>query len=104
MASFGKDNVTDEHRALFEELFEDFQKTLLQAMINQELPNAYLETMLARMVAMRSAACDEDIPIVLARVETMSRSFAEASSVYAQARQHGRDIRRRNRNSREDLH
>lgn len=88
------DNIRDAHRDQFNQLYVEVMEHLLRRAVELDLPNAYMETVIARMLAMRSAACDDDIDIVSERVLAMSKSYSEEhASLYEQARELGRYMR-----------
>lgn len=88
------DNIADGDRERFDQLFVECMTHMLERAIELSLPNAYMETFIARMIAMRSAACDEDISTVSVRVTAMAEDYgSQNASAYAEARELGRLMR-----------
>lgn len=88
------DNIRTADRDKFELLYIEVMEALLHHAIELQLPNAYMETIVARMLAMRSAACDEELSVVTDRVVVMAQSYTdEHADTYEHARALGRKMR-----------
>lgn len=88
------DNIADVDRDRFDALFVECMQQILKGLMARGLPNVYMETFMARTLALRSAACDEDIGVVSQRVTAMAEEYGtQNASAYAEARELGRLMR-----------
>ena len=72
------DNIRDEDRDLFEAAFFETQQQLVERFVADGLPNIYLETVIARMVANRAAVADEPVATVVKRIFHMAEAHEAA--------------------------
>lgn len=82
-----KDNVHDDKRAVFEQVFLETQSALMRRLEKEGLPNEVLETMLGRLIAYRAAVTKEPTILVVDRVAAVAVGYErEARTAIALAR------------------
>lgn len=90
------DNVSEKHRAVFERVFRETQELMVQRMMDADLPNAYVEVVAARMIAIRAAAADQSLENVAMRVVAMACAWDSANAeALSQVRERSRALRAR---------